>query len=56
MEDWMERQKYTRVSPAVSRADHHVFGTGTAEEQSIFLTLLAPLSCISLLCCTLLLA
>lgn len=52
----MERQKYTRVSPAVSRADHHMFGIGKAGEGNTFLILSALLSYVSLLCHTLLLA
>lgn len=56
MEDWMERAKYSRVSPAVSRADHHVFGICRVEEGNTFLTLSALLSYISLLCHTLLFA
>lgn len=51
----MERQKYIPVSPAASRADHYMFGIGRVGEGNIFLTLSALLSCISLLCHTLLL-
>lgn len=48
--------KYTHVSPAVSRADHHMYGIGRVEEENLFVILPALLSCIALLCHTLLLA
>lgn len=41
MEDWMGRQKYTCVSPGLSRASHHLLGNRRAGEGNTFL----PHSC-----------